>query len=75
MAASAACVLASNAAWTSNSCRLTRSSFANWACKTALKLPSKSRPKLRTDSGTASAKRRASSSNPFEFMKVIVASD
>ncbi len=47
------------AACTSKSCRVTRSSFANCACKTALKLPSKSRPKARRDSGTESARRLA----------------
>jgi hypothetical protein len=34
-------------------------------------LPSKSRPNARTESGTESAKRRAKSSNPLEFIKLI----
>jgi hypothetical protein len=36
----------------------------------ALKLPSKSRPKARSDSGTESARRRAKSSKPLELIKL-----
>src|ERR1700733_2540133 len=71
MAASLAWVRSKMAACTSNSCRLTKSNLLSWACSTALKLPSRSRPKARTDSGTESASRRANSSNTLELIKLI----